>query len=187
MCPALPDRLKAKPFKPQKELKHQRKRKTLRRYAKRRRQYLSMKLLCMCVAALYYLPEINAWRKEQRTIGARPGNNRRQCVHRARVKLLKKQARLQEKLEAVAAKMKTAEARIAKREADLRKHATAQEGFRQGWCAAVPMDEAEMMAQSYAKRFIVRYLEAAAERKRVEGLMETQQSKPVAQPATIKL
>lgn len=187
MCPALPDRLKAKPFKPQKELKHQRKRKTLRRYAKRRRQYLSMKLLCMCVAALYYLPEINVWRKEQRTIGARPGNNRRQRVHRARVKLLKKQARLQEKLNAVALKLEAAQARIAKRETDLRKHATAQEGFRQGWCATVPMDEAQMIAQSYAKRFIVRYLEAVAERKRVEGLMETQQSRSAAPPKTITL
>jgi hypothetical protein len=182
--PALPNRLRNKPFKSQRELKHKRTRATLKRYAVRRAAYRAMQLLCLCVALSYFAPAVNEIYVQ---VPKRVADANRQRRHRARVKLLKKQARLQVKLDANAAKLKAAQARIAKREADLRKHATAQEGFRQGWCAEVPMTESQMMAQSYAKRFIREYLRAVAEKSRVTALMAVQQSKSVAHSATIKM
>jgi hypothetical protein len=179
-------RLKNKPFHPQKQLKHKRTHATLRKYARRRAEFGAMKCLVISVFLLHFAPALHAMREAEVKEQNRLTSMIRSRNYRARKKLLKKKARLQAKLNVVAAKLKAAEARVAKREVDLRKHATAQEGFRQGWCAAVPMDEAQMIALSYAKRFIREYLKAVAEKARITALMAAQQSKPLVQPATIR-
>jgi hypothetical protein len=187
MCPQIGFRLKQKPFHPQKQLKHKRTHATLRKYAKRRAEFGAMKCLVISMFLLHFAPALHAMHEAEVKQQNRLTSVIRSRNYRARKKLLKKRARLQAKLDDVAAKVKAAEVRIAKRETDLRKHATAQEGFRQGWSAAVPMDEAQLLAQSYAKRFIREYLRAVSEKIRIIALMAAQQSKQVEHPIPIKL
>lgn len=182
--PAIGSRLNAKPFKSQRELKHKRTMATLKRYAKRRAEFLSMKLLVLAVFIFHYQPELKAMRDAKLKKQNQLTSMLRSRAYRKRKKLLKKQAQRQERLNKAAAKQRAAQARILKQQADLRKHATAHEGFRQGWCATVPIDETQMLAQSYAKRFIREYLRAVSEKARVTELMAAQH-KPLPQPKII--
>jgi hypothetical protein len=175
-----------KPFKPQRDLKHPRTHSTLRTYAKRRAAYNAVTVVVLCIFISRFLPELRAWQAEQRRIAARSGNKKRQRRHRRLVKLNARIARIQTRRTKLGTEIAALEERVRVGELNLRKHATVQDGFKQGWTAEVPMAESELKAQSYSRRFIDAYLGAVAERKRVEDAMEAQR-KPVSQPTVIRL
>ena len=187
MCPAIPSRLKATPYKPQRELKHKRTHAVLRVYARKRAAFAAMKLLVLCIFIAHYLPDIRAWRKEQRRIAARHGNKRRQRKHRKLQRLLARIAKLETKRTQLRAEIAQYEERIRLKEWHARKHATEAAGFRDGWTAATPTSEAELKALSYARRYISGYMRAVAEKTRVTALMAAQQAKVIAQPKPIAL
>jgi hypothetical protein len=184
--PAIPARRSNKPFKPQSELKRKRTHARLRVYAKRRNQYNASAALVLCMFIVHFLPQIREWRKQQQRIAARPGNKLRQRRHRKLQRILLRIAKLEMKRTELRAEIVTVEERVRVEAWQARKHATAQNGFAMGWSATSPVTEAELKAQSYAKRFITAYLGAVAERKRVEAVM-AKQSTPTVQPATITL
>lgn len=78
-------------------------------------------------------------------------------------------------------------ARQEKKALDLRKHATERQGFCDGYNSAVPKTEAELKAQSWAKRYRIGYASGRAEKQRVDALLFTQQTRPTPAPATIRL
>jgi hypothetical protein len=183
--PALPLRRKAKPFKSQSTLKNPRTHSKLRTYAKRRLQYGIATVIVLCIFLSRYLPELRAWRKDQQRDAARPGNKLRKRRQRARQKLLAKQARLAERLAQCASKIAQAEERMRIKELNLRRHGTKHAGFLRGWTATEDLSPEE--AKTWAKRYVLGFNEARAERQRVTVLMAAQQSKTVVQPTTIKL
>ena len=186
MCPAIPNRRKATPYLPQNQLKKPRTQAVLRQYAKKRAAYNASAALVFCIYISYYLPAIREWRKEQRRIAARPANKLRQRKHRQLVRLLARIARLEERRAQLAIEIAQYKERVRLKAWHLRKRATAQAGFSEGWTATSPLSEAELKAQSYSRRFIDAYLGAVAERQLVEAAMNKQQT-PVIQTATIKL
>lgn len=185
MCPARPLQLKKKPYKAQRELKHPRHLYTLRTYAKRRKAYAISYLIVLCTFFSRYLPELRAWRKEQRKIQARPGNKARQRKHRKLVRLTARISRLQERRAQLADQIAQLQERIQIKQWHLRKHATVHDGHMSGWNAVVPWTEAEMRAQSYSQRFIRAYLESVAEHKRINDLVAAQQKPTVQHKAII--
>src|SRR5579864_1890871 len=183
--PNIGARLKARPFKRQQELKHKRTASRLRVYAGRRASYLKMKLLVLAVFILHYQPQLDALRREQRRVAARPGNVLRKRLQRTREKLLKKQTRLQERMVKVKAKLTAAEERMRVRDFHLRTKATAQCGTVEGFGAETPLDEAQLKALSYSRRYREAYLDAVAEKRRWLVAMAKQNAKPLAQPRAI--
>jgi hypothetical protein len=124
---------------------------------------------------------------EERRIAARPGNRRRQRKHRLLVKRRIREAKRAAKLEIKAAIKARRDEREAKRQWRLRKNATAHQGTVDGFGAVTPMDDAQMQALSYSRRYRTAYLEAAAEKRRWLAAMAKQQAPPSQPPRIIRL
>lgn len=182
--PALPKRLKNKPFKPSSQLKHKRTHATLRKYAKRRAEYAAMKSLCLCVFLLHFAPALHDMHITEVRERERHMSKLRQRVCRKRKKLVARKARIEERMLKVKAKLEAAHERILLREVHLRRHATAHAGFLAGWNSTSDMSSEE--AKTYTKRYVRAFIEARTERARIESLMNTQR-KPVTQPVTIRI
>jgi hypothetical protein len=78
-------------------------------------------------------------------------------------------------------------ARQEKKALDLRKHATERQGFCDGYNSAAPNTDAELKAQSWAKRYREGYAKGRAEKQRVDALLLAQQSRLIPAPVTIQL
>lgn len=182
--PAHPKRLKAKPFKSQRELKHPRTKATLRKYAKRRAEYAAMKCLVLSVFLLHVAPALHAINKAEAKERDRHLNMLRQRVCRKRKKLLARKARIEARMLKVKAKLDTALERARIHEMHCRRHATAHAGFLAGWNSTSDMSPEE--AKTWAKRYVTAFAEARAGRAKLEAQMD-EQRKPVIQPTTIKL
>lgn len=110
----------------------------------------------------------------------------RQRRFRKRKKLLARKARLEAKMEIVAAKLKAAQENILKQQWHLRKHATANDGWVTGWNATAPLTEAELKALSYAKRYIEKYVEAVVKKQQwLESMAAQQAPKPHVVPIAL--
>jgi hypothetical protein len=73
---------------------------------------------------------------------------------------------------------------------DLRKHATERQGFCDGYNSTAPLSDAELKAQSWAKRYREAYAEGRAEKQRVDLLLEHEAAKrltPTTPAAIIQL
>ena len=187
MCPAIPKRKKNVPYAPQAQLKKPRTHAVLRRYAKRRAEYAAMQSLCFLTFYLYFHQTLwQLWRDEVKA-AARPGTKRRVRRFRKRKKILARIYRIQEQRTKLREQIATLQERIRLKAFYLRRQATQQHGFSEGWTAVVPKTEAELKALSFSGRFIVAYLGAVTERQRV-NMVVTKQNKPAApRPVTIKL
>jgi hypothetical protein len=187
MCPAHSLRLKKKAWKPQNQLRYKRTMSRLRTYDRRAKEYAAMKALVLAMFIFKFMSAIRAEREERWRVAGLP--NRKMYMRRRRLaaKQRVREAKRQVKAAIEAKKLAATQAREAKRQWHLRKHATAHAGVLSAWGAAVPWTEAEMVAQSYAKRFITAYLETAKDKARLTAKMQKQQQTPTIQPRTIQL
>ena len=79
-------------------------------------------------------------------------------------------------------------ARQEKKALDLRKHATERQGFCDGYNSAAPKTEAELKAQSWAKRYREAYAKGRAEKQRCDLVLEQEAARRLtAAPLTIRL
>lgn len=181
----LREQRKKKPFKPQRELKNPRTMSRLRTYKKRRDRYNASAALVLAMFILRYLPEIRAMRAEQLRVAARQGNKLRQRRHRKRIRIEARIARLQERRTVLRSEIATLEERVQLKEMHLRRHGTKHAGFVRGWAATEDLSPEE--EKTWAKRYVIGFHEARADRKRVDSMMAAQQAKPLAQPQVITL
>ena len=78
-------------------------------------------------------------------------------------------------------------ARQEKKALDLRKHATERQGFCDGYNTAASKTDAELKAQSWAKRYREAYARGCAEKQRVDALLLAQPTRLTPAPVTIQL
>ena len=126
-----------------------------------------------------------AMRKRRRTLERK--NIRHVQEWRAKKKTEKKAARHIVLMAEKAARDARRVARQEKKALDLRKHATQRQGFCDGYNSAAPKTDAELKAQSWAKRYRIGYAEGCAEKQRVDALLLAQQSRLTPAPVTIQL
>jgi len=79
-------------------------------------------------------------------------------------------------------------ARQEKKALDLRKHATARQGFVDGYNAVTPLAEAKLKTLSFARRYREAYAQGRAERQRCDVLLAQQQqaAQTIPSPVTIR-
>lgn len=113
---------------------------------------------------------------------------RRVQRYRTKKKAEKKAARHAVLMAEKAARDARRVARQEKKALDLRKHSTQRQGFCDGYNSAAPKSEAELKAQSWAKRYREGYAKGRAEKQRVDALLTQQQARPTptAAPVTIQ-
>ena len=134
-----------------KTLLHPRTLATLRRYAKRRAQYKAKRkgILAARREAERNSPEAAAARQERK----RKASARRSESYRRRKKLKAKAERLAMRLAEVAAKVFAAQERARLHELRSRQHASAKQGFLDGWHAPADLQDAEQWSKRYRKAF----------------------------------